>query len=99
MRVCGFKNEQGNHKIYENIQNNGFSPNDITKVLLTHLHYDHIGGTFSRNSNNKMEANFKNAKYYLQAKELNKMLCSITKQEPNELLIALRDHPRYCIFK
>lgn len=42
---------------------------DITHVFLTHLHFDHAGGatTFA---NNKVEARFKNAKYYVQKNNL-----------------------------
>ncbi len=42
----------------------GFSPNDVTDVLLTHLHFDHCGGAVQRNSNGTLETTFKNAKYW-----------------------------------
>lgn len=31
-------------QIFENLAQQGYSPNDVTKVLLSHLHRDHAGG-------------------------------------------------------
>ena len=41
----------------------GFHRNDITDVLLTHLHFDHVGGAIVI-ENNKMAPAFKNATYW-----------------------------------
>lgn len=41
----------------------GFHRNDITDVLLTHLHFDHVGGAIVI-ENNKMSPAFKNATYW-----------------------------------
>ncbi len=43
----------------------GFSPNDITDVIFTHLHFDHVGGAVVFNPENKnTKALFPNATYY-----------------------------------
>ena len=42
----------------------GFSPNDITDVLFTHLHFDHCGGGTKREGD-KIVPVFKNARFYL----------------------------------
>ena len=43
----------------------GYTTNDITDVLLTHLHFDHVGGAVQYNaSKDKLEPVFKNAKYW-----------------------------------
>lgn len=43
----------------------GFTRNDITDVLLTHLHFDHCGGAIEYNkTKNRFEPAFKNAVYW-----------------------------------
>ena len=43
----------------------GFSPDDITDVFLTHLHFDHCGGSVNWNKDRSgFEMAFKNAKYW-----------------------------------
>jgi glyoxylase-like metal-dependent hydrolase (beta-lactamase superfamily II) len=41
----------------------GFQPSDITDVVLTHLHFDHVGGALLR-FNNKIIPTFPNATYW-----------------------------------
>jgi glyoxylase-like metal-dependent hydrolase (beta-lactamase superfamily II) len=40
----GFKNNQDELILHQNIRNAGFDPEDVTLVLMSHLHYDHTGG-------------------------------------------------------
>ena len=40
----GFSNPDGTLQIHQNLLNNGISPMDVTKVLMSHLHKDHAGG-------------------------------------------------------
>lgn len=42
----------------------GLQAEDITDVLLTHLHFDHVGGAVSRNAQGKLVATFPNATYW-----------------------------------
>jgi glyoxylase-like metal-dependent hydrolase (beta-lactamase superfamily II) len=44
---------------------------DITDVILTHLHFDHAGGSTKFDESNKPIPAFKNAVYYVQEKHLN----------------------------
>ena len=46
----------------------GFSRSDITDVFLTHLHFDHCGGTTSYNASNELTENFPNATYHVHEK-------------------------------
>ena len=46
----------------------GYSTDDITTVLLTHLHFDHAGGNTFLNEEGKPQITFKNAEYLLQSK-------------------------------
>lgn len=54
----------GEDDLILNIKKLGFTPDDITDVFLTHLHFDHCGGAIKRTSENKFEPVFKNAIYW-----------------------------------
>lgn len=47
----------------------GFAPEQVTKVLLTHLHNDHAGGMTRWNAEGRPEAVFPNAAYIVQGQE------------------------------
>jgi len=42
----------------------GFSQDQITDVLLTHFHFDHVGGALYKNAAGKIEPTFPNATYW-----------------------------------
>ncbi len=44
----------------------GFSLSDITDVVLTHLHFDHAGGSTYRDGEGRLRLTFSNARYYVQ---------------------------------
>ena len=48
----------------------GLNTEDITDVILTHLHFDHTGGSTIENDG-KLEPAFPNAKYYVQKQNYN----------------------------
>lgn len=60
----------GKLQIYENLENNGFDYNQITKVLLTHLHKDHAGGISIKDKSGHYSFAFPNATYYISKDEL-----------------------------
>ena len=67
----GFKKDN-KLQLHRNLISNNIDPSGITKVLLTHLHKDHAGGISNENPNDHhFELSFRNAKYYLQERELN----------------------------
>ncbi|MFT3947584.1 MAG: MBL fold metallo-hydrolase [Agriterribacter sp.] len=53
----------GDDTLDKSLAKHGFNRNDITDVLLTHLHFDHAGGAIVI-ENNKMVPAFKNATYW-----------------------------------
>ena len=64
----GFADKQNKMQIHENLAAAGYAPEDITKVVLSHLHKDHAGGV-SLDRDHK-QLSFPKATYYLQEKEL-----------------------------
>ena len=53
----------GDDTLEKSLGKHGFSKDDITDVFLTHLHFDHCGGSIVREGDNLVPA-FKNAKYW-----------------------------------
>lgn len=67
----GFTNADGVLQIHQHLTDNGISPMDVTKVLLTHLHKDHAGGiSIADQMHGTVFFSFPNATYYVNEKEL-----------------------------
>lgn len=60
----------GDYSLENSLQKKGFHPNDVTDVLLTHLHFDHVGGAVKR-IGDKYQLMFPNAKYWTNEKHWN----------------------------
>ncbi len=56
----------GDDTLEKSLKQHGFHPDDITDVFLTHLHFDHCGGTIKRDGEKLVPA-FKNAKCWSNA--------------------------------
>ncbi len=65
----GWKNETGKTVISEILERENVKPEQITKLLLSHLHKDHIDGAIT-STENGYKATFPNAKIYIQKREL-----------------------------
>lgn len=76
----GYEGSNGQLQIFENLASHNLKPEDITIVLISHLHIDHAGGISSNDVNNNMTLNFPNAVYYIHKKELD---YAIEKGEPS----------------
>lgn len=59
---------QGAYKVDEQLHEIGLSKNDITDVVLTHLHYDHCGGCLLK-EDNKVVAAFPKAKLWISSSQ------------------------------
>jgi len=56
----------GDDTLEKSLQKNGYTSDDITDMVLTHLHFDHTGGSIKWNTNKtKLIPAFKNAKYWV----------------------------------
>lgn len=60
----------GDDTLDKSLAKHGFSKDDITDVFLTHLHFDHCGGSIIR-ENDKLVPAFKNATYWSNEKHWN----------------------------
>lgn len=64
----GFHNDSGELIIHENIRHAGFDPQDVSLVLMSHLHFDHSGGMINQIDGN-VSLSFPNAEYMIQRGE------------------------------
>jgi glyoxylase-like metal-dependent hydrolase (beta-lactamase superfamily II) len=65
----GFE-KNGSLQIYELIRKAGMEPSAVTKVLLSHLHKDHVSGASRKLPDGSRVASFPQAIYYVQQREL-----------------------------
>lgn len=65
----GLTSPAGEFMIIENLMRFGFNANDVTMVLLSHLHKDHAGG-ICYGKNQSFNLMFPKADYYCQEKEM-----------------------------
>lgn len=61
----GFKADNGELQIHNNLRALGYEPEDVTKVLMSHLHKDHSGGVVYKDNSGIMKTTFPNAAYYI----------------------------------
>ncbi|RYG54567.1 MAG: MBL fold metallo-hydrolase [Chitinophagaceae bacterium] len=62
-KFMGHYHLHGNDTLDKSLAAKGFSKDDITDVFLTHLHFDHCGGSVKREGDKLLPA-FKNATYW-----------------------------------
>jgi glyoxylase-like metal-dependent hydrolase (beta-lactamase superfamily II) len=55
-------------ELHSSLQQHGFSADDITDVIFTHLHFDHCGGTTYYDDKGEVAHTFKNATYHVTKK-------------------------------
>ncbi len=64
-KFFGYYSLWGTHSLDNSLAKHGFHRDDITDVFLTHLHFDHCGGSVNWNATKTgYEIAFKNAKYW-----------------------------------
>lgn len=63
-------NDKGQSKmqLHVNLEKNGIKPEQVTKVLMSHLHKDHAGGMCMENDHTQLS--LPNATFYVQKREL-----------------------------
>jgi glyoxylase-like metal-dependent hydrolase (beta-lactamase superfamily II) len=70
----------------------GLAPEDVTMVILSHLHFDHCGGIVRRGTDDVFRATFPRARHVVQGRELRVAL-----SPPNARLAAAYGHVRECL--
>lgn len=55
----------GEETLESSLKKNGFNFDDITDVILTHLHFDHVGGAVKYNEKRELIPTFPNATYHV----------------------------------
>ncbi len=65
-----YRLDTSQYDLEKSLAKRGILPNDVTDVILTHLHFDHCGGS-TKIENGKVVAAFPNATYYLQREHWN----------------------------
>ncbi|MCX6189293.1 MAG: MBL fold metallo-hydrolase [Bacteroidetes bacterium] len=84
----GYLNEQGEMTLFKNIKRHGFVPENITKVLLSHLHFDHVGGAVQKTLDG-LQLSFPNAIYYVQRGEYERAVSHASKSYRIEIIETL----------
>ncbi len=69
--IYGMENEGalGRTALEAGLTRAGFTPDDVTLVINTHLHFDHAGGNTYRNEAGEIALSFPNARYVVQRGE------------------------------
>lgn len=62
--------DHSTYTLEKSLRSAGYTTNDITDVVLTHLHFDHCGGSTYVDDEGKTQLTFPNATYYVQKKHL-----------------------------
>jgi len=64
-KFFGYYNKWGDYTLEKSLKKAGFHKDDITDVFMTHLHFDHCGGSIQWNKNRTAyEPAFKNATFW-----------------------------------
>jgi glyoxylase-like metal-dependent hydrolase (beta-lactamase superfamily II) len=72
----------------------GFGPEDITDVFLTHLHFDHCGGSVDEDENGNLVPAFPNATYHVSRQQWEWAINPNKREKPSyppENLLPLKD--------
>lgn len=87
----GFADEQGVFQLHYNIRMAGYEPEQVTRVLLSHLHKDHAGGVCVRNQNGILSPSLPNAVYHIYQAEADEALqTGMPSYMPHEIEPLLR---------
>lgn len=74
-KFFGFYDLHGNHTLEKSMNAAGFALSDVTDMVLTHLHFDHCGGSIRWNADRtKYETTFANATYWIGEEHWNEAL-------------------------
>ncbi|HOZ97158.1 MAG TPA: MBL fold metallo-hydrolase [Niabella sp.] len=84
----GLNDENGQIQLYQNLRQHGFNVDDVTKVVMSHLHKDHAGGLFNPYTR---QLSFEHATYHIQKQELEFSLQKNSSSYDSEILEHLKN--------
>jgi glyoxylase-like metal-dependent hydrolase (beta-lactamase superfamily II) len=87
----GYKDTRDELFLHQHIRNAGFEPEDVSLVLMSHLHYDHSGGLVIER-NGQLQPSFPQAEHVIQKNEWNKAITGNSSSYHKEIFDALRDN-------
>ena len=67
--IYGVDNAGTPDRLHDAMREAGFSPDDVTIVVNTHLHFDHAGGNTYRDAEGPVRVSFPRARYFVQRGE------------------------------
>ena len=85
----GFKGSNGELQIHNNIRACGYEPYQVTKVLLSHLHKDHVSGVVYKDDKGITQTTFPDADYYIYRPEADYALQNAGSSYPKEIIESL----------
>lgn len=87
----GYSNDQGQLFLHENIRKAGFSPEEVTMVLMSHLHFDHSGGMIHK-VDDKVSLSFPDAVHVIQRGEWESAFTNSSSSYRTEIFEFLQRH-------
>ncbi len=85
----------GDETLESSLNKNGFSFEDITDVILTHLHFDHVGGAVKYDKSGELVPTFPNAVYHISKKHWDLAINPNRREKASflpENFLPLREH-------
>ncbi|ASQ90581.1 metal-dependent hydrolase [Prosthecochloris sp. GSB1] len=73
-------------RLDEELANAGIGRDDITDVVFTHLHFDHVAGAFEE-KNGRLSSVFPNARFHVQRRNLETALSPNLKEKPSYIAV------------
>jgi glyoxylase-like metal-dependent hydrolase (beta-lactamase superfamily II) len=86
----GYKDTRDELFLHQHIRNTGFEPEDVSLVLMSHLHYDHSGGLVVER-NGRLQPSFPQAEHVIQKNEWLKATAGKSSSYHKEIFEALQD--------
>jgi len=62
--------DYSHHSLLKSLLEKNIQPEDVTDVIITHLHFDHVGGATYYNDSGESTLQFPNASHYIQRRQL-----------------------------
>ncbi len=89
-----FHLDDTSENLHKSLASHGFTPDSITDVFLTHLHFDHCGGSVDEDQNGNLVPAFRNAVYHVSRQQWEWAIRPNKREKPSyppENLLPLKD--------